>query len=157
MKWHAILLHWAATIVLGSFVISAIAFTTINAMQGTFHTDGLAGVFFISLAISSITSFPVTLYVLYSFHRASTGGRSFADSWTWIMRRYWFASAFYVAVILMYLLYQWGTSTSSVGADVHYDWDAFRGAILMVVAVVLSYAGTGRILFALFKEKFRYD
>lgn len=157
MKWHAILLHWAATIVLGSFVISALAFTTVNAIQGTLYTDGLVGVFFISLAASTLTSFPVTLYVLYSFNRASTEGRSFADSWTWIMRRYWLASVFYVAIVLVYFIFQWGTSTSSLGADVHYDWAAFAGAIAMVVAVILSYAGTGRILFGLFKEKFNFD
>lgn len=148
MPWRYALLHFAASLILGSFLVVLLSFSAVNIAQGTLHFDGIGLLGFLAFLYSFLLSIPGIGY-LNLFYSRKVDQMNFDLFWPQFRRRY-------LLTAILYILLTTFLAFVLVGFNYpNFTWTHILLSLFTIGIIISTYAAVGWYVLSKLKERLR--
>lgn len=148
MPWRYALLHFAASLVLGSLLVVVLSFTAVNIAQGTLHFDGLGILVFLAFLYSFLLSIPGIGH-LNLFYSRKVDQMDFDLFWPQFRHRY-------LLTTILYILFTTLLAFVLVGFNYpDFTWAHIFLSLFTIGVIIGTYAAVGWYVLSKLKERLR--
>ena len=148
MPWRYALLHFAASLVLGSLLVVVLSFTAVNIAQGTLHFDGLGLLGLLTLLYSFLLSIPGIGH-LNLFYSRKVDQMDFDLFWPQFHRRYLLTTILYILLTTLFAFVLVGFNYPN------FTWTHIFLSLFTIGIIIGTYAVVGWYIIFKLKERLR--